>query len=432
MKSRSEIIKIIFYTILFFPVIIFTLEITSFFLNKSNNKFVSGTIYDSLTGWRKNCDDNYINSENLDYLICDKNGFIKTPHTTKDKTKNTYGILLLGNSVAMGEGLYGFNNEKTFASQLETTLREKDTSIDVVNAAYSGFNTWQEHVEAVRYQNSEPFHDDLPHANLIVSFGGIQDFWNFIRLLSTSDNRDEKKYSFANSMMIDKNNIEYINFLSSSSLGNIKSGFFAFLNSIKSRSYFFSYLDHLKSTNDIKAGFYERKQLTINTKSYKENKNLKEILNLRFNLNFEEYEKIKSYSISSVVRNINSNNKLDLESNYLYVYAPNYFSTLTKDQIKSDDFKYLIGIKHLIGNPIFPLKILEREMHIIEKDYRETLFKELKKRKTITFFDYSLKAEDTSWFLDYSHLTEFGANQISSILSRQILSVIKKSLPIER
>jgi len=68
-------------------------------------------------------------------------------------------------------------------------------------------------------------------------------------------------------------------------------------------------------------------------------------------------------------------------------------------------------------------------MHIVEKDYRETLFKELKKRKTINFFDYSLKAEDTSWFLDYSHLTEFGANQISSILSRQILSTIKSSLP---
>ena len=56
----------------------------------------------------------------------------------------------------MGEGLYGFNNEKTFASQLETNLREKESSIDLVNAAYSGFNTWQEHVEAFRYLNSEP------------------------------------------------------------------------------------------------------------------------------------------------------------------------------------------------------------------------------------------------------------------------------------
>ena len=423
MKRRSEILKIIVYTILFLPVIIFILEITSLFLNKNNDKFANLTIYDSLTGWRKNCDNNYKNDENLDYLMCDNNGFIKTPYTTKDKSQNTYGILLLGNSVAMGEGLYGFNNEKTFASQLETNLRAKDSSIDLVNAAYSGFNTWQEHVETIRYFNSEPFHDDLPSADLIISFGGIQDFWNFIRLLSTSDNREEKKYSFANNMMIDKNNIEYFNFLSSSSLGNIKSGFLAFLNSIKSKSNLFSYLDYLKSIKKVEPGFYERKQLTVNYKSEKENLNLNEILNERFNLTFEEYERIKSYSISSTLRNISSNSNLKIDSDYIYVYAPNYFSSLSKEQLNSDHVKYLIGIKHLIGNPKFPLKLLDREMHIVEKDYRETLFKEIKKRKKITFFDYSLKAKATNWFLDYSHLNEFGAYQISSMLAEEILSI---------
>ena len=56
---------------------------------------------------------------------------------------------------------------------------------------------------------------------LIVSFGGIQDFWNFTRLLSKNE---EKKieYSLANGMMIDKNNIQYIDFLTSGSQGNIK------------------------------------------------------------------------------------------------------------------------------------------------------------------------------------------------------------------
>ena len=421
MKRKSKIVKIFVYTILFFPAIIFILEITTLFLNKNNYKFAKNTVYDSLTGWRKNCENNFKNEENLDYLICDKNGFIKTPYTIKEKSQNTYGILLLGNSVAMGEGLYGFNNEKTFASQLETNLREKDSSIDLVNAAYSGFNTWQEHVETFRYLNSEPFKDDLPFANLIVSFGGIQDFWNFIRLLSTADKWEQKNYSFANSMMIDKSNIEYINFLSSSSLGNIKSGFIALINSIKAKSNLFSYIDYLKSKNRIKPGFYERKQLTINSKSEKENRNLKEIINERFNLTFEEYEKIRSYSISSTVRNINSNSNINADSEYIHVYAPNYFSSLSKDQLNSDHYKYVIGIKHLIGNPIFPLKLLDREMHIVEKDYRETLFKELKKRKKITFLDYSLKAENTSWFLDYSHLSEFGANQISTILAEEIL-----------
>ena len=117
MRRKSEIVKIFIYTILLFPVVIFVLELSFLLLNKSNNKFESGTIYDSLTGWRNNCDKKDSNPENLDFLICDENGFIKTPYETKNKLENTYGILLLGNSVAMGEGLYGFNNEKTFASQ---------------------------------------------------------------------------------------------------------------------------------------------------------------------------------------------------------------------------------------------------------------------------------------------------------------------------
>ena len=46
--------------------------------------------------------------------------------------KILYGILLLSKQRAMGEGLYGFNNDKTFASQLEKHLRKKESSIDLV------------------------------------------------------------------------------------------------------------------------------------------------------------------------------------------------------------------------------------------------------------------------------------------------------------
>ena len=424
MKSRSQIIRFIIYTGLFFPLIIFVLEISFLLLNKSNNKYASGTIYDSLTGWRNNCDKKYTNPENLDFLICDKNGFIKTPYETKNKLENNYGILLIGNSVAMGEGLYGFNNDKTFASQLEKYLRDGNPSIDLINAAYSGFNTWQEHVEAFRYLNSEPFQNDLPSADLILSFGGIQDFWNFIRLLSTANNDNAYKYSLANSMMINQKNIEYINFLASSSLGNIKSGFFAFLNSLKTRSNFLSYLDYSASTKKFKPGTHEKKQLTINIESYGINKNLEQIIKERFNLDFEQYENIKNYSIKSTLRNISATGNLKNDSKYIYVYAPNYFSSLSEDQLNGKNYSYVIGIKHLIGDPIFPLKILEREMYLVEKDYRETLIREIKKKKTITFYDYSLTAESTNWFLDYSHFTEFAASQLSLKLSDQILDQI--------
>ena len=424
MKGRNEIIKFVVYTSIFIPIIIFILEITFLFTNKANNKVANGTKYDSLTGWKENCENKNTNPNNYKFLICDRNGFIKTPFEN-NKQNDTYGILLLGNSVAMGEGLYGFENEKTFASQLEKNLRNENPKIDLVNAAYAGFNTWQEHVETFRYLNSEPFNDDLPPLRLIVSFGGIQDFWNFIRLLSRNDGK-RNEYSFANGMMIDKNNIEYINFLTSSSLGNMRSGFIAFLNSIRKSSNFLSYIDNLRSKNKVKPGIYEKKQLTINSESYIKNNNLRELLEQRLNLDYEDYEKIKNYAIQSTLRNISSTSNLDLDIKYIYVYAPNYFSSLSEKQLKSNDHKYLIGIKHLIGNPTFPLEILEREMHIIEKDYRETLFSEMRKNKKIKSIDYSQKAENTNWFIDYSHFTEFAASKLSSMLAIEILDIKNK------
>ena len=425
MRSKSEIIKFIFYTSIFIPIIIFILEIAFFFINKTNTKFFNGTKYDSLTGWRENCDNKLTNPQNYKFLICDRNGFIKTPFEDDKKYKDTYGILLLGNSVAMGEGLYGFDNKKTFASQLEKNLRNINPKIDLVNAAYSGFNTWQEHVETFRYLNSEPFNDYLPSLDLIVSFGGIQDFWNFMRLLSENDEK-RNEYSFANGMMINKNNIEYVNFLTSSSLGNIKSGFITFLNSIKKSSNFLSYLNDFRSINKVKPGTYEKKQLTINVETKIKNKNLKEVLEQRLNLDFSEYQKIKNYAIQSTLRNISSTANLDLDNKYIYVYAPNYFSSLSKKQLNGQNYKYLIGIKHLVGNPIFPPKILEREMYLIEKDYRETLAKEIEKNKKIIYFDYSLKAESSSWFLDYSHFNEFAASKLSSELANDIFEVIDR------
>ena len=79
MRNRSEIIKFIFYTIIFIPTIISILEITFLFINKSSIKVTNETKYDSLTGWRENCAKKYTNPDNYKYLVCDRNGFIKTP-----------------------------------------------------------------------------------------------------------------------------------------------------------------------------------------------------------------------------------------------------------------------------------------------------------------------------------------------------------------
>ena len=182
----------------------------------------------------------------------------------------------------------------------------------------------------------------------------------------------------------------------------------------------------MRFKNKVKPGIYEKKQLTINLEANIKNRNLREVLEQRLNLDYEEYEKIKNYSIKSTLRNISATANINLDSKYIYVYAPNYFSSLSEKQLKSNDYKYLIGIKHLIGNPIFPLKILEREMHLIEKDYRETLLSAIKRNKKIELIDYSQKVENTNWFLDYSHFTEFAASKLSSMLAIEILDIKNK------
>ena len=171
---------------------------------------------------------------------------------------------------------------------------------------------------------------------------------------------------------------------------------------------------------------YEKKQFTINLENNKKNRNLREVLKQRLNIDYEDYKMIKNYAIQSTLRNISSTANINLESKYIYVYAPNYFSSLSNEQLNGHNYKYLIGIKHLVGDPIFPPKILEREMHLIERDYRETLSKEIKKNRKIIYFDYSLEAENTSWFLDYSHFTEFAANKLSSKLAENILEIINR------
>ena len=65
-------------------------------------------------------------------------------------------------------------------------------------------------------------------------------------------------------------------------------------------------------------------------------------------------------------------------------------------------------------------------MHLIEKDYRATLFRELKRYSNLIYLDYSEKAESTNWFLDYSHFNEFAASELSSMLADEIFNLIKK------
>ena len=418
MSKKSKILS---YILIFFPLFIFTLEVSSLFFIRGNNFNRRQTKYDAITGWRKECKNNYSNFQNKEFLICNRHGLIKTPYQSKGK--NIFGILLLGNSVAMGEGLYGYENNKTFASQLELNLRNEDASIDLVNAAYSGFNSWQEHSEMIRYLNAEPFFNDLPALDMVVSFGGIQDFWRFIRLLNTFNNPKKMEYSFANNMMIEKTTIEYINFLTSSTSGNIKSGFSSFINAIKAKSRVINIFDNIYKKIFRNTIYNKKTELVIHEENISAKNNIKDIVERSFGINYEKYEIIRDYSINSTIRNLKaSSNLLNPEINYVYVYAPTYFSSLSENSFTN---KYVVGIKHLVGFPKFSLKIFESEMRIIEKDYRNELMREIKKIPTIILLDYSGEAK-MHWFFDYSHFTEFAANKISFKLSKQILEIKNK------
>ncbi len=417
----SKKIKILSYTLIFFPLIIFTIEVSSFFFTNENHLNRRQTKYDAITGWRKECNDNYSNDQNKEFLICNRHGLIKTPYQSKGK--NIFGILLLGNSVAMGEGLYGYGNDKTFASQLELNLRSKDPSIDLVNAAYSGFNTWQEYSEMIRYLSAEPFFDDLPALDMVVSFGGIQDFWRFIRLINNFENSSKLEYGFANNMMIEKTTIEYINFLSSSTSGNIKSGLFSFISSIKAKSKVIYLFEKIYKKNFRNTTYNKKNELVINDNENSVSRNLKDIVEKSFGIDFDKYELIRDYSVNSTIRNLKaSSNLLNPEIKYIYVYAPTYFSSLSEDSFNN---KYVIGIRHLVGFPKFSLKIFESEMRIIERDYRIALIREIKKIPTILLLDYSGEAK-SNWFFDYSHFTEFAASKISFKLSNQLLQIKNK------
>ena len=143
----------------------------------------------------------------------------------------------------------------------------------------------------------------------------------------------------------------------------------------------------------------------------------------RFNISMKEYKQIRDYAIASVARNIKSNAGILTKSQYIFVYAPTYFSSIDYQSINE---KPVYGIGHLIGQVDLPLEIYEKEMQLLEEDYRENLLKKLSLIPGITVLDYSASAKHVSWFLDYSHLNEFAAKSISYQLSLDLDSFLQE------
>ena len=167
-------------TLIFIPIIIFFAEVFSFILinrgliNK-NEQISHNLVADLISG----SDRYFATKKDLDNenAYINKHGLVKTVFiSNSDLQKNIKGILIVGNSVAMGIPMpYIGRYKDSFVNRLETEIRKKDDSFDLINLSNYSMNSWQENIELTRYFNSEINHNDLPsNIELIASIGIIK------------------------------------------------------------------------------------------------------------------------------------------------------------------------------------------------------------------------------------------------------------------
>ena len=294
-------------------------------------------------------------------------------------------------------------------------MRAQNDQIDIINLSNYGFNSWQENVQIAKYLNSEKSHDDLPNLKMVASLGGIQDFWAFVNLLNRTDSNGKIKelseFHQANGLMSIKN-VEQEFFLQKfdkSSRGNILAGLNIFIKSlitnITSNSFSYGYYQK----------FFENKKLS-NDKKYLNkdsqdsiSKSISELITKKLNITQKEYLLKKNIVIDSTLRNIKSMMALNEKDSILFVYLPTKFGHTPVQYDIEKRFK------------IKELNIAD--LHLLEKDYRNSLIKNLSGIQNLNVFDLSFKGRH-NWFYDESHYSEKGHEEISNLLLPIFLKVI--------
>ena len=311
----------------------------------------------------------------------------------------------MGNSVAMGDTVFAENNKNTFSFLLEKNLRLINSNIDLINTAYYGFNSWQEYVEAVRYFNNYHDYDDLPKPKLILSIGGIQDFWQFTKYLINSSQEIERKYTQANGFMLNKKTFNFASQLEIVERGNPLQNLGLF---IKSNISFYKNISNINYLYALKRGNLLNKQ----EKEFFYDKDIVSIESILYNLNLnkEEYEEIIETAAQSTVRNINALSNLIDKNSFVYIYMPSRFSSLKEKQ------KYKLEEFNIEG-----FQLTNIQLSFLEKDYKKTLIKLLKINK-IKYLDYSDMGEYYSWFNDNSHLSIEGSKKMSEKISKDLIN----------
>tara|TARA_B100000212_G_scaffold284848_1_gene225245 strand:+ start:665 stop:1954 length:1290 start_codon:yes stop_codon:yes gene_type:complete len=411
--------------ILIFPLMVFTIEIISFGIKKFGNSILpertnikySHLTSDLVNGIRFLEPDN--NSRDQKNIYIEKHGLAKTVYRTNNENKSfDKGLIITGNSVSLGHPLIERGKYKnTFVNLLENNLRENKKNIDIVNLSFYNFNSWEENVELNRYIISQTNHNDLPKINLVASIGGIQDFWGFIESLHNERNLNAK-YHKAGGLMTWKNrNQPFVDFYKESykaSQGNIFSGFGILVDSV------FTFAKQNSNTLEIIRRFKDNKLNNINL-TYREPYNFNEItnekyllgniLNKKIKITSEEYLSKKNYVIDSTERNIKSMVASIPNKKFLFIYLPTRITVKDQFNIKNRYKFKALNIK---------------DLHIIEKDYRNSLISKLSALKNIEVINMG-DVGSYDWFTDESHFSLKGHQEITNLLS----PIFLKSLNFE-
>ena len=419
MKNKNFLLKYLVYLFLVFPMLIISVEVILHGYYKINKVIfprpLGGALkYDPITGWR-----GYISHEPLtdkkNPITFNKYGFVKFSDIDSDR-----GIIFLGDSVT--QGVLSSGNNYIFSSLLQKKL-EKD-NYKVINLAFSSFNSWMENAELNRYLNFYKGDKNLPSPEVVISLGGIQDFWRFVNNL---ENRVSNNYSFykdSYGLMMSDRFIKYSTDIFSVMEGNILNSFEVLFSSIKVN--FLKNSSSAQLLRELKNNLITKKEITlkdrfsnmeISNKEYKKKINASQLIteinkSNNIKISSERYIYLRNLSIDSLVRNLKSNIAILDKKKFVYVYSPSMLSTLPVDP------KYREILLLTPDKSVFDFYTLQ----LIENDYRKNLLNKISSIENLYLLDYSqiINNSHSSYFNDNSHFTDKGHELVSEKLHEDL------------
>tara|TARA_B100000886_G_C20420724_1_gene491435 strand:+ start:2014 stop:3288 length:1275 start_codon:yes stop_codon:yes gene_type:complete len=421
MKTKKDFKIFIKSTFILVPLLFIAAELSLLILNtiRGTNYLPRAEYniskYDPISGTRGYLRkiNNYTNPKKI---FLDNNDLVKTPYTFKNSDlENKKGILIIGDSIAMGWGISSKDNKDTFSGILETELLKTRDDIDVVNLSFYQFNSWMIHTEIMRYFNSHKNNSDLPNPKLVINFGGLQDFWRLLFYMKQLNEEDINNYNFAKGFMLDIDLINYINNASEGLQGDLKVSTKNYMHSIFEfwRKYTYSG-DFVEKLRESFWTFKEEKienQYLVNSKNREVT--LEELLIRNFDINLQNYQKIRNEFISSCIRNIKASSSAIEPIKYVYVYAPTRFT----------NFKDIEDSKKII-RPGKNISLTFEEISLLKNDFKNHFLNELSKIKSVKLIDYSTLEVSSNWFIDFSHYNRLGHKKIGEKLSSEVIELL--------